>query len=57
MLVLERKLNEIISIQTPSGDIIDIQLMETHASKARIGIDAPQDYVIFREELEEDFVS
>ena len=54
MLVLERKLNEIISIETTSGDIIDIQLMETHRGRAKIGVDAPQDYSIHRDELIDD---
>ena len=57
MLILERKLNEIISIETPSGDVIDVHLFETHRGRAKIGVDAPKEYVIFRDELEEDFVS
>lgn len=51
MLILERKLNEIISIQTPSGDTIDIELIETNHGKAKIGINAPQNFLIFRDEL------
>lgn len=51
MLILERKLNEIITIETPSGEVIDIHLMETHRGKAKIGVDAPHDYLILRDEL------
>lgn len=51
MLVLERKLNEIITIETPKGEVIDIRLMETHRSKAKIGVKAPNDYLILRDEL------
>ena len=51
MLILERKLNEIISIETPSGDIIDIHLIESDRNKAKIGIAAPNDYLILRDEL------
>lgn len=51
MLVLERKLNEIITIKTPTGDVIDIHLVESHRDRAKIGVNAPKDYVIFRDEL------
>ena len=51
MLILERKLNEIISIQTPSGDTIEIELIETNRGKAKIGITANEDYIIMRDEL------
>jgi carbon storage regulator len=46
MLVLTRRNNERIII----GDIV-ITLLEAHGGKARIGIEAPKDVLIFREEV------
>ena len=51
MLKLKRKLNEIISIETPSGERIQIHLIESSRSRATIGVDAPADYKIMRDEL------
>ena len=51
MLILERKSNEAIIIESPSGDIIEIHMIDTTRGKAKVGIDAPDDYSIFRNEL------
>lgn len=51
MLILERKLNEIISIETPSGEFIEIHLIGSGRSRAKIGVDAPEDYIIMRDEI------
>ena len=51
MLVLERKLNQTIVIQSPTGEDIEIHIRELTRSKAKIGIHAPDDYLIFREEV------
>jgi carbon storage regulator len=47
MLVLTRKLDEAIVI----GDNIRIQVVEIDRGKVRLGITAPRDIPIYREEL------
>jgi len=47
MLVLARKVGEKIVI----GDHIVITVVETYNGKVRIGVDAPKDLKVFREEL------
>jgi len=47
MLVLTRKVGEEILI----GDRISIKVIEVTANKVRLGIDAPADIRIFREEI------
>ena len=47
MLVLSRKLNETILI----GDNIRITLLGIDGDKIKLGVDAPKDIKVFREEL------
>ena len=47
MLVLSRKLNETIII----GDNIRVTLLGIDGDKIKVGVDAPRDVKIFREEL------
>ena len=47
MLVLTRNLGESIKI----GDDIEVRLLSVEGSKARIGISAPDDVDIWREEI------
>ena len=54
MLILERKTDEAIIITTPSGDTIEINMLDTSRGRAKIGINAPHDYEILRDELIEE---
>ena len=54
MLILERKSNESIIIETPDGNTIKIHMIDTTRGKAKVGIDAPKDYLILRDELVEE---
>ena len=47
MLVLSRKLNETILI----GDNIRVTLLGIDGDKIKVGVDAPKDIKVFREEL------
>jgi len=51
MLVLSRKLNEQIVI----GDGIVVTVVAIRGGQVRLGVDAPKDIPIFREELREGF--
>jgi carbon storage regulator len=47
MLILTRKAGESIKI----GDDIEVKLLSTTSNRARIGINAPDDVDIWREEI------
>lgn len=47
MLVLTRKTGEMIRI----GDQITVRVLEARGSQVRIGIEAPDDVKIYREEI------
>jgi carbon storage regulator len=47
MLVLSRKLGEVIAI----GDKIRITVVEVKGNQVRLGIEAPQDLRIYRQEI------
>lgn len=47
MLILTRKLGESIKI----GDQIKVTILEIHGNQVRIGIEAPKDTKVFREEV------
>lgn len=49
MLVLSRKRNEVIRI----GDNIEIVVVDIRHDKVRLGIDAPQDIPVHRQEIYE----
>ena len=52
MLVLSRKVNETIIITGPDGTNIVVMLVEVRGDKARIGIAAPKNYAVNREEVQ-----
>jgi carbon storage regulator len=47
MLILTRKVGEMIRI----GDAVIIRVLEVRGSQVRLGVDAPTDVRIFREEV------
>lgn len=47
MLVLSRKVGEVIAI----GDKINITVVEVKGNQVRLGIEAPQDLRIYRQEV------
>lgn len=51
MLVLSRRVHESIQLQLPNGEIITVYLNDISGKQAKIGIAAPDDVVIVREEL------
>ena len=51
MLVLTRKPEESIIVVSPNGDTMEIHLAKIDNDRAKIGIEAPTDYRIFRKEV------
>ena len=47
MLILTRKVGEMIRI----GDAVTVRVLEVRGSQVRLGVDAPSDVRIFREEV------
>jgi carbon storage regulator CsrA len=52
MLVLSRNHQESFTVITPSGEEIIIRVLDATRDKAMLGIEAPKDYLILREELQ-----
>lgn len=52
MLVLTRRLNEAIICEMPDGRRIRLQVVECRGGRCRIGIDAPWDVPVYREEVQ-----
>jgi carbon storage regulator CsrA len=50
MLLLSRKVGERFVVHTPGGDVW-VTVVAVDRGRARIGIEAPQEYRIYREEL------
>jgi carbon storage regulator CsrA len=50
MLTLSRRNGEIIVVQTPAGDI-RIAVTECDRGRCRVGIDAPKEFPVWREEM------
>ena len=51
MLILARRPDEKLTIYTPDGDYIQILVTEAREGLVRLGIQAPPDYVVLRDEL------
>lgn len=51
MLVLQRKLNERIRIRVPNGPVIWVSVADIQRGKVRVGVVAPENVLIHREEL------
>ena len=47
MLVLTRKLGEVIRV----GDVVTVRVLEVKGNQVRLGVDAPADVRIYREEV------
>ena len=53
MLVLTRHAGESIIIELPTGELIEVSVLGIKGNQVRLGTDAPDEYVILREELHE----
>ena len=51
MLILTRRPGETLFIETPAGEQIQVKVLEVKGNQVRIGMDAPDDISIVREEL------
>lgn len=51
MLILTRRINEKIVIQTKSGEVIEVLPLGVSGSQVKIGVNAPRDTAIDREEI------
>lgn len=51
MLILTRHPGETIILETPAGEHIQLIVLGVKGNQVRVGIDAPADVVILREEL------
>ena len=51
MLILTRRPGETIMIELPTGEQIQVAVLGQKGNQIRLGIDAPADMVILREEV------
>jgi carbon storage regulator len=52
MLVFTRKIDESFIITTPDGTRLTVTILDIRGDKVRLGIAAPEDYSIHREEVQ-----
>ena len=52
MLVLARQINEGLTITTQDGTRIQIRVIECRVGKVRLGIEAPPEVIIHRDEVQ-----
>lgn len=53
MLLLKRKVDEVVVIRTPGGDVIEVMVCEVGPEHARLGVRADPETHIWRKELGE----
>ena len=53
MLLLSRHINEYITITTPDDQKIIIKVVCSEHGKVKLGFDAPEDFLILRNELQD----
>ncbi len=53
MLVLTRKSEESIIVVSPRGEVMEIHLSKIDNDRAKVGIEAPMTFKIFRKEIYE----
>lgn len=53
MLVLSRKKGETIVLTLPTGEKIEVTVVDIDRGKARLGIVAPKSIPVYREEVQE----
>ena len=53
MLILTRRPGETLIIELPNGKQIDVTVLEVKGNQVRIGINAPKDVAVHREEIYE----
>ena len=51
MLKLSRRIGETVVLELPTGQQIDVVVLEVKGSQARLAFDAPREVRIVREEL------
>ena len=54
MLVISRKLAQKFTLTLPDGEVIVVTIVQASASNVRLGIDAPRNIVVSRNELLEE---
>ena len=53
MLVLTRRAHEKIVCTTASGEVIEVAILAVNGAQVRVGVNAPRDVIIDREEIDE----
>ena len=51
MLILTRRPGETLIIELPTGERIEVTVLEVKGNQVRIGTDAPDEFSIVRDEL------
>lgn len=51
MLVLGRKVGQVIEISVPGAEIIKVRVVNIEGNTIKIGVDAPRDVSVHREEI------
>lgn len=52
MLILTRRIGEVLNIYTPDGKAMKVIMLATKGRQIRIGIEAPKDVQIVRAEID-----